>query len=289
VAFEAPANAKPYLVAVPPELDTFELLLRALGVRQAFAPQDFAFALRSLAAKGSDKATAGAGDRNESSNSGSGVVLDAEQLTLACSMAVLLGRCTPAQVSDAARACGGALSLPDSNAIMRFAPDLVLDDAPWLSSALTANNSSSSSSSSSLKFVHTSVPTEAAAALGVKSLRDKLLSAQADQEAVPCPAPAALRAHVTSALFAMDSAAAGASANAVAAADASSGGARITSSTTSSPPQTANGTAVTTAALEGVSTANATAPAAINTAAAAAVATVKGGPMGVAAVSRSMN
>ena len=49
MAFEAPANARPYLVAVPPELDAFEALLRALGVRQAFAPRDFALALRGLA------------------------------------------------------------------------------------------------------------------------------------------------------------------------------------------------------------------------------------------------
>ena len=279
MAFEAPANAKPYLVAVPPELDTFEPLLRALGVRQAFAPQDFAFALRSLA-KSTDKAA----DSPSTTSSTSGVALDAEQLSLACSMAVLLGRCTPSQVSEAARACGGALSLPDANAVMRFAPDLVLDDAPWLSSALTANNSSSSSSSSSsLKFVHTSVPTEAAAALGVKSLRDKLLSAQADQEAVPCPAPAALRAHVTSSLFGMDSAAAGASANAVAAADnGGSGGAHLTAATSQSNPEISTGAVA--IAVEGASTTNAATATA--SAAAATMTTVKGGPMGLAAVSR---
>ena len=49
VAFAAPSNARPYLFAVPPELaGPFGRLLRALGVREAFAPVDFARALSAL-------------------------------------------------------------------------------------------------------------------------------------------------------------------------------------------------------------------------------------------------
>ena len=174
-------------------------------------------------------------------------------------MAALLGRCSPADVASAARACGGAVALPDAAGAMRPASDLVVDDAPWLKAALAAG--------SALLFVHPCVPVAAAAALGVGSLRDKLLSAQAEQAAVPCPAPAALRSHVTSSLFGADAAAAGASANAVAAA---SGGARGTLPASATPP--------------GVTGAAAAAAAAA--AATAAACTVRGGPMGAAAVAR---
>lgn len=49
VAFTSPANAAPYLYAVPPDLACFDTLLRRFGVRPSFGPSDFCHALRRLA------------------------------------------------------------------------------------------------------------------------------------------------------------------------------------------------------------------------------------------------
>lgn len=45
----SPANAAPYLYAVPPDLACFATLLRRFGVRSSFGPSDFCHALRRLA------------------------------------------------------------------------------------------------------------------------------------------------------------------------------------------------------------------------------------------------
>lgn len=49
MAFTSPANAAPYLYAVPPDLACFATLLRRFGVRPSFGPSDFCHALRRLA------------------------------------------------------------------------------------------------------------------------------------------------------------------------------------------------------------------------------------------------
>ncbi|CAN0511661.1 unnamed protein product, partial [Discosporangium mesarthrocarpum] len=49
VAFTSPANAAPYLYAVPPDLACFATLLRRFGVRSSFGPSDFCAALWRLA------------------------------------------------------------------------------------------------------------------------------------------------------------------------------------------------------------------------------------------------
>ena len=49
VAFTSPANAAPYLYAVPPDLACFATLLKRFGVRPSFGPSDFCHALRRLA------------------------------------------------------------------------------------------------------------------------------------------------------------------------------------------------------------------------------------------------
>jgi hypothetical protein len=68
---------------------------------------------------------------------------------------------------------------------------LVYDDAPWLSANVQLK---------SLRFIHPDVGNDSASLIGVSSLRNKLLSSTADQEAITCPAPNALR-QVTSTLF----------------------------------------------------------------------------------------
>lgn len=49
MAFTSPANAAPYLYAVPPDLACFATLLKRFGVRPSFGPSDFCHALRRLA------------------------------------------------------------------------------------------------------------------------------------------------------------------------------------------------------------------------------------------------
>ena len=62
VAFDAPDNARPYLHRVPPSMELFEPLLRALGVRDRFAPEDFVRTLATL--KKQTTATAGSTEKS---------------------------------------------------------------------------------------------------------------------------------------------------------------------------------------------------------------------------------
>ena len=173
VAFDAPDNARPYLHRVPPSMELFEPLLRALGVRDRFAPEDFVRTLATL----KKQTTATAGSTEKSSK------LDDAQLGLATSMCrLLLTNVDPAERDELLRR--QAAYAPDGDCVMARARDLVYNDAPGLVSAVKLPHT---------RFVHPAIDNEAAAAIGVQSCLNRYLSSQADQEPVPCPAAGNLR------------------------------------------------------------------------------------------------
>ena len=58
IAFASPANAAPYLYAVPPDLACFGNLLTAVGVRARFGPSDYCQARARPRARASARARA---------------------------------------------------------------------------------------------------------------------------------------------------------------------------------------------------------------------------------------
>jgi hypothetical protein len=156
VAFTTPANAAPYLYAVPPDLACFGTLLRTFGVRKTFGTSDWVAVLRQMAvetfvvttaAEGAGAAAAAASASSIKTarglgaeavavagaatgiGGGGGVVvakpLSATQLELALSLVQVLSDDTM-QVADMEVFC------PDDANVLAPASELVYNDAPWL-------------------------------------------------------------------------------------------------------------------------------------------------------------
>ncbi|CAM9722166.1 unnamed protein product, partial [Chrysoparadoxa australica] len=145
VATECPANAKPYLHQVPPDLAGCTALLEALEVRETFSPRDFVGVLSDL----------------YRAQSTSGLLSTAQQ-ALAVAMIMLLSKLSPQEIQQLR---GTTTYCPSREGVMVRATELIFDDTPWLSSSLVKSRATQ------LRYVHSAIPNAAAASVGVRSLR----------------------------------------------------------------------------------------------------------------------
>lgn len=154
LAFDSPVKFTPYLYVVPSELSEFRELLLELGVRLSFDIWDYCRVLQHL------------------QNDVEGVPLSTDQLSLVC--------CILEAVSDCFldkplfEACN-TLLIPDSFGILRFARDLVYNDAPWIEDNLVGKH-----------FIHPSISNDLAERLGVKSIRCLSLVDEDMTKDLPC-------------------------------------------------------------------------------------------------------
>jgi sacsin len=157
VAVENEADLSPLLHTFPESLSTYQHLFFELGVRQSFAARDYIFALQQLFA------TCGSQP------------LEPEQIVLAVRLA------KEAAQHNLTVEERGMLCLPDAECRLASAESLVYNDAAWLSSTLQG-----------VRFLHTDIPTEVAAALGLGSVRKLLLAGRVNVKDLTCPRPSAL-------------------------------------------------------------------------------------------------
>lgn len=157
VCIECDSDLTPLLHTYPEGLEGYESLLQELGVRQRFSGRDLVNALQRL------RVHCG------------GDALESDQLELATKVAREAAQHT---LSAEDR---GLLCLPDREGVLGPAENLVYDDAAWLSSTLQG-----------IRFLHDSIPTEVAAALGLASVRKLLLSGKVNVKDLTCPRPAQL-------------------------------------------------------------------------------------------------
>lgn len=164
----SPANAAPYLYAVPPDLACFATLLKRFGVRPSFGPSDFCHALRRLAvetgaaepavAPVATAAVAAAVENRRDTGGGGGGMVE--------SLVALAGfkgqsaeekdgggggdaaervarELSPAQVElavamvqvlsdESIRVSDLEVWVPDASGVLALSTALLYDDAPWL-------------------------------------------------------------------------------------------------------------------------------------------------------------
>jgi sacsin len=168
VAFQCPSNTRPYLHQVPPDLACFPRLLGKEGfsIRDTFSPADYVGVLADL--------HAGHGPKTS---------LNAAELDLANAMVRLLAKLSAEEKGQLHQ--GQTIYAPGEDGVLYAACDLVYDDAPWLRASLQGRGR--------LNYVHADIATSTAAAIGVRSLREVLLSQQASTQSIPCPSSASLR------------------------------------------------------------------------------------------------
>ncbi|KAG5176706.1 hypothetical protein JKP88DRAFT_265343 [Tribonema minus] len=163
VAFSAPANAAPYLYSVPSDFACFGVLLRELGVREAFGPGDFCFVLRTMAIEThalieEPERVADAPHLAPAAAQGAGGLLQAlrgavagnwspspqpAQRKSAEPVRKTPRPLSPAQVDlavamvqvlsdESFRAADWEIFSPDASGILAASTELVYDDCPWL-------------------------------------------------------------------------------------------------------------------------------------------------------------
>jgi sacsin len=151
VAFSTPANAAPYLYAVPPDLVCFNSLLRAFGVRSSFGTSDWASVLKQMAV-----------ETNVDDETKDTTPLSPSQLELALLLVQVLS-------DDTMRVGDLEIYAPDEHGCLALTTDLVYNDAPWLAKEGIASNNSGESSE--LKLIHPKISAGVGEKVGVKSLR----------------------------------------------------------------------------------------------------------------------
>jgi len=161
LAFKSPPNAKPFLHAVPPDLEEFAELFRTFGVRETFYPEDYLTVMDHL---------------HEEQIDNGNQPLQPSTLDLAIGMVKLLSKLSPEELYPIQ---GRTIYVPSQSGALMRSRDLVYNDAPWLCASLSGKVR--------LRFVHEDVGQSAAAAVGCKSLREVLLSDQSSMQSIPCP------------------------------------------------------------------------------------------------------
>ena len=166
-----------YLSRVTTRLDDYKAFLTALGVRDGFDAQDFVHANACFVRDAKEQA------------------LSPERLT-ACVATLEAASASAAASEEGATHLGSFnLFLPGEDAVLRPAPELTFDDAPWMSATIRQRPDGGS-----VRFVHSSVPTTLAERCGARSLRYLLLLEEKLTDQLPCPsaeqiaAPSARRA-----------------------------------------------------------------------------------------------
>lgn len=188
VAMSSPIDAAPFLHVLPRELSVpFGAFMTAMGVRQSFGASDYAFVLRRIAEEAMP-ATASSG-AVVSTTSGAASPLSPTHLDLALSLVQRLSDCAPEAVQNL------EVLAPDAAACMVPAGQLVFDDAPWLTeeggdAASAGGASDVSALAADFRFVHPKISNKVAAAVGVTSLRHKLLTHSASLIRFEVPAVA---------------------------------------------------------------------------------------------------
>ncbi len=138
-AFQSTINASPYLHTVPPDLACFSNLLHTFGVREKFGTSDFCHVLRRI-------------HKEDEYNH------DIIELTVAICQLIS---------DDVMRLSDMEIFAPDSSGKLHPANTLVYDDAPWLSKSVMRTHH---------KFVHPKISSDVGEKIGVKSLRQQLIT-----------------------------------------------------------------------------------------------------------------
>eukprot|EP00961_Rhodomonas_salina_P149455 2011685-Rhodomonas_salina.1 len=138
VAFKCSLNARPMLSAVPGEMLAFGKFLRAMGVRESFAGRDYMRSLETLSQLHGTTA------------------LPSDQLELAVAMVQY--------VADDRTGCDGmSMFVPDEEAVLQPAANLVYNDAPWIMASTFTEED--------LRFVHPRISIDVGEKVGLRSLR----------------------------------------------------------------------------------------------------------------------
>lgn len=178
-------DLRPYLFSVPPELQTFRLLLVRLGVGKAFTTKSYLGALRQL------------------SRDAGGTSLSQQQVEICVRLLQALSEALRSETERAQQRYLAQVLLPDSKGILKPSQDLVYNDSAWLPNEASGDEASLSSPvaicflkplSSPLtdsilvtrSLVHSSVPSSLASSLGAKSLRYLSLVDQEMTKTLPC-------------------------------------------------------------------------------------------------------
>ncbi|KAK1930915.1 Sacsin [Phytophthora citrophthora] len=153
VATMAVVNAEPYLYTIPNELLHFRPFLKAIGVRERFALQDYVHVLGAMYGECLSS-------KEEDVKS---IPLSSDKLVTVIGLIQLISD-TLQHHSDY------ELFAPDRNGVLELAANLTYDDAPWL------NGRGYEASSGNTRFIHLKISNEVAAKIGSRSLRSQLLS-----------------------------------------------------------------------------------------------------------------
>lgn len=141
LAFDSPVKFSPYLFVVPSELSEFRVLLLELGVRLSFDVLDYSNVLQRL------------------QNDVKGMPLSTDQLSFVhCVLEAVADCCSDRPLLEVSET---PLLVPDSLGVLRFARDLVYNDAPWMENHPIDGK----------HFAHPSISNDLANRLGVQSLR----------------------------------------------------------------------------------------------------------------------
>ena len=153
-----------YLARVTPQLLTFEPLLRALGVRESLLPRDYVHANTCFMRDAKEQP------------------LSPESLKACVASLGAIVTSAVAEGSADVLTQHGSVFVPDTACVLRPVAELTFDDAPWMSTALRAQPDGAG-----LRFVHESVASSLAEALGARSLRYMLLLEEKLTDRLPCP------------------------------------------------------------------------------------------------------
>jgi hypothetical protein len=151
MAFRCDVEASPFLLRVPPLISEFSELLRTIGVRDAFAPLDYARALSQMHTE-AGKAP-----------------LETERLEAALSIIQRLSE-------QGASIRKLALFAPDEEGVLRPPSELLFNDAPWL-----PHSSKVLGSDQPLFLVHSRISNSVAQSIGAQGLRGMLMEGQSER------------------------------------------------------------------------------------------------------------
>ncbi|CAM9585905.1 unnamed protein product, partial [Chrysoparadoxa australica] len=142
VAFTSPANARPYLYAVPPDLACFSMLLKTFGVRPAFSSSDFCSVLKTMAAETQNHSLTtqqvGAERRGCSTSHGSpsSIFSFREALVFALVLIELAVAMVQVLSDESFRVSDWEVYVPNEEGALALASELLYNDAPWLGKGL---------------------------------------------------------------------------------------------------------------------------------------------------------
>ncbi|KAL3718738.1 hypothetical protein ACJRO7_003791 [Eucalyptus globulus] len=156
LAFDSPVKFYPYLYVVPSELVEFRDLLLALGVKPSFDFHDYVRVLQNLG------------------NDLKGSTLSLDQLNFVVRILEAVGDyCLDIPLSESSRT---SILVPDSSGALRWAVDLVYNDAPWIDTSNLLEK----------RFVHDCISNDLASKLGIQSLRCLSLVDEETTRDLPC-------------------------------------------------------------------------------------------------------